>query len=440
MGTSYLSKDEVFAVCTYQLGADPKKFSHSRDKPSVFHGKSSGEKVLLTIQDRNLNEAFTCKSPWNIAASILAFGAGIIVGALVFSNPVGWIIGGALLCAYGVSKIIEASNHKCTDPLGGGKWFLVHGSVRFNGYTAVTRSSILKCGNGGVLTPFFSEATAKKAAEAIASNNRWELGLNTAASFGAGFFFPSAFASVGSATTLGGKVMAGSMITGKFAAGFVAFSAIFYAERAGIRTWNENIGDLKDNATYDAMNNYKETQVVNGKEQETNIDKNTFWPSVEKPDDVTQDISDIAKVGVDANGKYNIIYLENLIQGTKNLPHTFKDAELNRKLAKLKGKSRPVLNRDPEAQKLLEELNNGKYSKQVSDMENYNPRRINPTMVKDGAEATKARLTTTAQGVLFVMPFISTLFSEASRSDLARAAAKDLKVAGTHIVANTPID
>lgn len=436
MGTSYLSKDEVFAVCTYQLGADPKKFSHSRDKPSVFHGNSSGEKVLLTIQDRNLNEAFTCKSPWALASSFLAFAAGL---ALVASGPIGWIAVG-VTATIGVCYLVKAASHKCTDPLRGGKWFLVHGSVRFNGYTAVTRSSILKCGNGGVLTPFFSEATAKKAAEAIASNNRWELGLNTAASFGAGFFLPSAFASVGSATTLGGKFMAGSIITGKFAAGFVAFSAIFYAERAGIRTWNENIGDLKDNATYDAMNNYKETQVVNGKEQETNIDKNTFCPSVEKPDDVTQDVSDIAKVGVDSNGKYNIIYLENLIQGTKNLPHTLKDAELNRKLDKLKGKSRPVLNRDPEAQKLLEELNNGKYSKQVSDMGNYNPRRINPTMVKDGAEATKTRLTTTAQGVLFVMPFISTLFSEASRSDLARAAAKDLKVAGTHIVANTPID
>jgi len=37
MGTSYLVKDKVFAVCTYQLNADPEKFSNTRTTPTVFY-------------------------------------------------------------------------------------------------------------------------------------------------------------------------------------------------------------------------------------------------------------------------------------------------------------------------------------------------------------------------------------------------------------------
>jgi len=63
MGTSYLVKDKVFAVCTYQLSADPEKFSNTRTTPTVFY--QNDKQPILTVADRNLNCQFTCKSPWN---------------------------------------------------------------------------------------------------------------------------------------------------------------------------------------------------------------------------------------------------------------------------------------------------------------------------------------------------------------------------------------
>jgi hypothetical protein len=146
---------------------------------------------LLTVDDKNIMVEFTCKSPANLAGTLLAFGARLIVGALLLSNPLGWVAlaAGGVLLASGVVAAVVAANHKCTDPLNGGQWFLAHNSVKINGASAITRSSILKCKKDGILTPFFDEASAKAAASSIATKNKWELGINVVASFGAGFSF-----------------------------------------------------------------------------------------------------------------------------------------------------------------------------------------------------------------------------------------------------------
>ena len=144
MGTSYIAKDKVYVVCTFQLNADPRKLSNTRETPTVFYG-SDKSYPILTVNDKNINEQFTCKSPWNFAFALLAFGAGMIVGALLLSNPAGWILiaGGACL-ALGAAATIAAVTHKCTDPLSSGEWNLAHNSVKINGCAAITRSSILK--------------------------------------------------------------------------------------------------------------------------------------------------------------------------------------------------------------------------------------------------------------------------------------------------------
>lgn len=201
MAVSYIPQDKVFAVCTYQMSSAPQKFSFSRKKVNVYY--ENNKQPVLTVDDKNIMVEFTCKSPWNLAGSLLAFGAGLIVGALLLSNPIGWVILGAAVVVAGAVMTIKAITHKCTDPLNGGQWFLAHNSVKINGASAITRSSILKCGSSGVLTPFFDEASANAAASSIANKNRWELGINVVASFGAGFFLPSAFAGFGTATVAG---------------------------------------------------------------------------------------------------------------------------------------------------------------------------------------------------------------------------------------------
>jgi len=404
MGTSYLVKDKVFAVCTYQLSADPEKFSNTRTTPTVFY--QNNKQPILTVADRNLNCQFTCKSPWGFASSFLAFGAGLIIGALLLSTPLGWVALGIAFVAIGAVLAVSAAHHKCTDPLQAGEWRLTHSSVRINGQIAVTRSSMLLCGTGGILTPFFNEAEAQQAAASIADNNRGELAVNTIASFFAGFFLPEAVSGV-----------AGGVLLQNFIAGYFFFSLGTGLEKGGIRAWNENIGDVKDNPTYENMNN------------EDRID---IYGLPTKPDDLTQDVTD----------------LEKFRDAYKNGTVIINNSELASKLDALDGLDKQQLRTNPLAKQLLAELKAGKYPEWRASINSFNPRRMNPSMIDDGRAATattfknnfNAMLKNSGQGILFFAPFISTFFSENARKDLAEGMARDLAFPGVDIIANNPID
>lgn len=442
MGTSYIPQNKVFAVCTYQMGPSPQKFSYSRSSPSVYY--QNKDQPVLTVNDKNLIEEFTCKSPANIVGSLLAFGAGLLLFA---TGPIGWVVVGAIaIVAIGIT--IAIVTHKCTDPLKGGQWLLAHNSVKINGSAAITRSSILKCGKGGVLTPFFDEASAISAAASIASRNKWELGINVVASFGAGLFLPSAFSAWGTAS-IGGRIWLGG---GRFALGFLAFSGLNYAERAGIRTYHENVGDLKDNTTYDQMNNHTETIIKDGKPVEHNIDKNNFWGLPSKPDDIIQDSDDLVSIEK-TGGAGSDAYKVSVLNKTTGIVESYKvyasSKALRNQLNQLDGLSRPVLSRNPVAQQLLNDLNSGKHPEWRSAIRFYNQNKMRPGMINNGrvamANATKNNLknlaSNSAQGILFIVPFIGTWLSEEARADLANAMSKDMAAnAGVSLVANTPID
>ncbi|MBO9619251.1 MAG: hypothetical protein J7539_09475 [Niabella sp.] len=93
MAVSYIPKD-VYAICTFQTDGAPRKFVPTRSEISVIYSK---DRPLLTIDDRNIDKQFPCKSPKNAMWSFLAFGAGLIVGAaLLATGPVGWLIVGAV--------------------------------------------------------------------------------------------------------------------------------------------------------------------------------------------------------------------------------------------------------------------------------------------------------------------------------------------------------
>lgn len=409
MGTSYIAKDFVYTVCTYQLSSAPQKLSNSRETPTVFYGEKQ-EYPLLNIEDRNLDKQFACKSPWNIAASFLAFGAGLLVGLLLLSNPAGWIIAGcaaaaAVCITVGTVTAIKAINHKCTGPLSSGQWQLTHSSVVINGSAAITRSSILTCSSGGVLTPFFSYSSACQAARDISFNNKVELGVNTIGSFFAGAALPGSL--------VGMTFKAGAIMVGKFGAGYVFFSVAAWGEREIIRNANENIGELKDNEHYENIND---------------VDPNTVFSAPSKPDDLTQDVTDVAKMAHAYNSGKLII----------------KDAQLAAKLKSLDGLSRQVLRTNPTAQGLLNDLNAGKYPEWQSQLRNPNSGRMTPSMVEDGKKVNNQSIKNNAakigNGLLFLLPFIGTYFSEQARTDLAKALAEDAAAAGLDVIANNPID
>ncbi|MGH1520389.1 hypothetical protein [Chryseobacterium sp. JK1] len=441
MAVSYIPQNKVFAVCTFQLSSAPQKFSYSRGKVNVYY--QNKKQPVLTADDKNIMREFTCKSPWNLAGTLLAFGAGLL---LVASGPVGWIAVGLIVA--GTVAVIAAAVHKCTDPLKAGNWFLAHNSVKINGAAAITRSSILKCDKGGVLTPFFDEATAIAVAGSISTRNRWELGINVVASFGAGFFLPSAFSGWGAAS-VGGKIWLGG---GRFVLGFLAFSGLNYGERGIIRTYHENAGDLKDNTTYDQMNNHKEVFVENGKPVEKDIDQNSYLGMPSKPDDFTQDSEDLVKVektGGSGSNSYKISYMSKITGVIESYTVLAESRALQKQLNQLDGLSRPVLSRNPIAQQLLNDLNAGKYPEWKNAIRFYNQNKMRPGMVDDGrtamANATKENLKSFAsnsvQGILFVIPFIGTWLSEEARADLALAVSTDLAAnAGVSLVAETPVD
>lgn len=426
MGTSYIAENKVFTACTFQLDSEPKKLIHSRSNLTVFY-KGNTEYPLLTMNDKNLDKPFICKSPANLAGALLAFGAGLIVGALLLSNPLGWVaIGvmatGVIIAGAGVVAAVATINHKCTDPLNGGKWELTHDSVRFDQSIAITRSSILKCGSGGVLIPFFSYSAAKQAAENIASNNRKELGLNIVGSFFAGVTLPSALAGITG-------VSAGAMFVGKMRSGYVAFSILAWGEKAGIRGYNENIGGLKDNKTYENMNS---------------VDGNDLFSLPNKPDDVVQDGSDLIGISKDGDGKIGVDALSKIsgaYAGGKIIIHNI---QLQNQLKQIQGLTKQTLRTNPIAQQLLTDLNSDKYPKWKENIQNYNNKRMNPSMVQDGrntsAQSFKNGLKDVGNGILFLLPFAVTWFSEKGRSALAEAMVVDMANSGLHVTANNPLD
>lgn len=431
MGKSYIPKDKVFAVCTYQLSADPQKFSNTREKPTVFY--KNHNQPVLNEDDKNIDNNFTCKSPWSLASSFLAFGAGLLAGAFLLTNPVGWIMlaGAACLAIGGVATIV-AVKHKCTGPLNDGKWCFVHGSVRISGKRAITGASLLKCGTDGIVTPFFSESAARQAAAEVASNNRWELGLTAVASFGAGFFLPGAFSGIASATGLA-KISAGAVFVGKMGSGYAAFSLLAWGEKKGIRGYHENFGELKNNETYANMNKTEEGGIIG---------------APEKPDDLFQDGTDLIKPPApNAGNEAKVEYLQKLTAVWKAGGVVVDDIILNEKLKQLDGLSRPQLRLHPVAKELIRELSDpAKHANWKSRMRYRNPNRMNPSMVQDGREAIAQSYKNNlqqlgkngAEGILFLLPFVATWFSENARAALAKALVND--ASDVSLIANHPVD
>ncbi|WP_312079419.1 hypothetical protein [Chryseobacterium sp.] len=448
MAVSYIPEGKVFAVCTFQLSSAPQKFSHSRSNFNVYY--ENKKQPVLTVDDKNVMVEFKCKSPANMIGSLLAFGAGLLLFA---TGPIGWVVAAAVAVVV-VGVAIAIVTHKCTDPLNSGQWFLAHNSVKINGASAITRSSILKCGNDGILTPFFDEASANAAASSIANKNRWELGINVVASFGAGFFLPSAFTGFGAAS-VGGKIW---LAGGRFIAGFAVFSGINYAFRGGIRWGHENFGDVSDNTTYDQMNNHSEN-ILNretGKVEEQDIDQNSLWGAPSKPDDLVQDSEDIIEIKKETGSWYKVTsYRRGTVAGKiTNIVESRRvhvnNVNLQRQLEGLDGLNRQQLRNNPLARQLLNDLNSGRYPEWRNAATHYNSGRMNPSMIDDGrtvaatqsANSLKTLTSNSVQGALFLIPFIGTIFSEEARVDLAQGMAADLAAesSGSKLVATTPID
>jgi hypothetical protein len=399
MSASYIP-EETYAVCTYQMGASPQKFIASRNKVSVFHKG----KPLLTKEDKNLDVQFTCKSPVNIGAALLAFGAGL---ALVASGPIGWAIAGAALIGAAIYAV-KVITHKCTSPMKAGNWMLFHPNVKFNGHNAITQISMLKCDNGGVLKPFFSYSLACNVAKKISANNYVELGVNVTISFFAGLFLP---ASITSIKTFG----AGLTFLGTNLAGLGITWTIQYGEREIIR----NDSEMASNEIYQDMNNV--------------VDENTFFPNplIDDPSD--------------PNDLASLVFFQKAIQEGKIVVES---NSVNQMLDRFSNMTTAQLKESAEYKQFLKDVSKGAYGEGLKKSMSNIFRKVKPnssSVVKGmnyTAENFKGSLKQMAKsggiGSLFFLPFIGTYFSENARKAFADEAVKDM-TNGINVVTQTPL-
>lgn len=122
-------------------------------------------------------------------------------------------------------------------------WQEPHPTVNFDQNPALTQRSFMTCSVGGILKPYISEAAAQSAANEIAWANRGEIALTGLISFVFG-------TSVGYTAGASGLLAAGGETLIGVAGAYLVFAPLSYAEKEGIRAWNNTeTGDTE----YDRM-------------------------------------------------------------------------------------------------------------------------------------------------------------------------------------------
>ncbi|MGN8058231.1 hypothetical protein ACTJKN_18260 [Pedobacter sp. 22163] len=422
MSASYIPKN-VYAVCTFQTDGVPRKFVDTRSEISVFYSK--GSRTLLTIDDKNIDKEFPCKSPKNAMWSFLAFGAGLIVGALlVLSGPVGWavIALGVGMMAYGAYHATQIS-HKCSGSLGKGNWKIEHQTVRFNKKNAITQNSMLICDAGGILSPIFSQSVAEKYTERIDALNNKEIWTNGIASFFGGAGAVLAF---GEAAGAWGITKVALWMGGTMA----VVTAGSYAEKEIIRSTA-----LDNNEHYQNMNNVDQNELLPGYVKD---------PTGSTPGDLgSPDVLELdGKTGwfaKDPEGKLIVFF--NGKQYVKDIKGNYTElkqgSQLANDLKKIENIDPREMYKNPDAQQIVKDIRQGKYSdnlvkSSIDGNQVVRPRDLNKVLPDIGTIKLQniknlGKLTVKGGGLIaFVFPFVATWFSEQARMELANAMAEDM--------------
>lgn len=185
MAESYIPA-EAYVICSNMTCGVPRKLLPSRGDKTVAH--SNGSKILLTVEDRKIDESFECVEKGLDWGGFEALAAGICIGALVVATVA---TGGLALAATGV--MYAAAGATVISGVGGiisianacdctleSTWSAESSSVRFNEYAALLNRSFMKCKNKGVINIILDKQIAMDAAKAISDSNMnafyWKMG------------------------------------------------------------------------------------------------------------------------------------------------------------------------------------------------------------------------------------------------------------------------
>ena len=185
MAESYIPA-EAYVICSKMTCGVPRKLLPSRSDKTVAH--SNGSKILLTVEDRKIDESFECVEKGLSWGGFEALAAGICIGALVVATVA---TGGLALAATGVmfaaagATVISGVGgiisiaHACDCTLES-TWSAESLSVRFNKNAALLNRSFMNCKNKGVINIILDKQIAMDAAKAISDSNMnafyWRMG------------------------------------------------------------------------------------------------------------------------------------------------------------------------------------------------------------------------------------------------------------------------
>lgn len=185
MAESYIPA-EAYVICSKMTCGVPRKLLPSRSDKTVAH--SNGSKILLTVEDRKIDESFECVEEGLSWGGFEALAAGICIGALVVATVA---TGGLALAATGVmfaaagATVISGVGgiisiaHACDCTLES-TWGGKSSSVRFNKHAALLNRSLMKCINKGTINIILDKQIAMDAAKAISDSNMnafyWKMG------------------------------------------------------------------------------------------------------------------------------------------------------------------------------------------------------------------------------------------------------------------------
>ena len=185
MAESYIPA-EAYVICSKMTCGVPRKLLPSRSDKTVAY--SNGSKILLTVEDRKIDESFECVEKGLDWGGFEALAAGICIGALVVATVA---TGGLALTATGVmfaaagATVISGVGgiisiaHACDCTLES-TWVGKSSSVRFNKHAALLNRSLMKCINKGTINIILDKQIAMDAAKAISDSNMnafyWKMG------------------------------------------------------------------------------------------------------------------------------------------------------------------------------------------------------------------------------------------------------------------------
>ena len=412
MSKAYIPKN-TWVVCTMQQNPTPGKliatrFPGEREHFSVLF-KGDIERVFLTVGDRNTAEKFVCKKPMNIWLAV----GGLVVGLLLASNPLGWVVTG-ILCAVvlAASVTIAVVTHDCSEPLKLGKWVDEKDTVYFDKQKAILETSLLTCDNGGVLKPIIDEATAISAAKAIAFENIKESVVTTAAAVVTGFFMGK-----------GGGFF--SALGGMFSKSGALLTLGGIATTYGLTTWQSNA--MRGSENYADNDLYQRMNKAEAKD----------WSSIETyGKESWETVSNAALSGAPPN-------LADFVELYKTGGIVIDDVALRQRVEQLSTLSRQQLLRNSAAQSVWNDIRTNPRYASVYDAvrrpSTFNQSRFTPTM-RNGAASTlnnnirnntwslsnsNSLLQKGTSSLLFFAPLVGGYFSENARRKLAEIAVND---------------